>query len=78
MTAEQRKNTRPNIDREDAIVLDNGVKSEYNYTKEEYDAYGWTYANGILDDGQMKDFSSKFAEALNGSRRLKRRNAESS
>ena len=55
-----------------SLPLDNGAKSEYNYTKEEYDAYGWTYANGILDDGQMEDFSHKFSEALVGSKAFKK------
>ena len=42
------------------------IKAERNniYTKESYNDYGWARANDIINAGQNKDFTSKFAEAL--------------
>ena len=39
---------------------------KYGYTKKEYNDHGWARANEILSAGQNKDFTTKFAQALNG------------
>ena len=36
------------------------------YTPRDYKNYGWARANNILNAGQNKDFTSKFAQAING------------
>lgn len=38
------------------------------YTEQEYDAFGWVRANNVINSGQYKDFTTKFAEATNGSK----------
>ncbi|MBQ3588893.1 MAG: hypothetical protein II980_00415, partial [Clostridia bacterium] len=38
------------------------------YTEQEYNAFGWVRANNVINAGQYKDFTTKFAEAINGSK----------
>ena len=49
-----------------AIKTHRQRKKYGNYTKKEYDDFGWARANEILSAGQNKDFTSKFAQAING------------
>ena len=42
----------------------------YSYTKEQYNNFGWVRANDILNEGQARDFYSKFADAVTGSARF--------
>ncbi len=37
-----------------------------NYTEKQYNDFGWARANGVLSAGQNKDYTSKFADAVNG------------
>jgi len=38
------------------------------YTEQDYNAFGWVRANNVINAGQYKDFTTKFAEAINGSK----------
>lgn len=42
------------------------LKSKHVYTEEEYNNFGWARANSIINAGQNKDFTKKFAEILEG------------
>lgn len=52
-----------------------GLKANRNklYTEEEYNSFGWARANGIINAGQNKDFTSKFAEALTNPKSIYRK-----
>ncbi|MBQ2735517.1 MAG: hypothetical protein IJF33_06760, partial [Clostridia bacterium] len=41
-----------------------------NYTEEQYNNFGWVRANDILNEGQARDFYSKFADAVTGRARF--------
>ena len=41
----------------------NGTR-HYDYTKEQYEAYGWVRANDVLSTDQYRDFVSKFADVV--------------
>ncbi len=42
------------------------AKEKYGYNKSQYNDYAWARGNEILNAGQNKDFTSKFAQAING------------
>ncbi len=64
--AEKRKNTRPDIDREDVVFSDVNVSfSSQNverYTEKEYNDYGWVAANEVLTGKELKKLYSQFAD----------------
>ena len=39
-------------------------KSVDNLTEEQYNNFGWVRANDVLNSGEQKDFTSKFADAV--------------
>ncbi len=47
------------------LPLENYTEEEYNYTKEQYESFGWATYN-LLNNGQRKDFDTKFSQARNG------------
>ncbi|GEM_PF-3811457 len=46
--------------------LDDGKGGIYNYTKEQYERFGWVRANDVLSAKVWEDFTEKFAKAKNG------------
>ena len=46
--------------------LKENISKYGGYTPRDYKNYGWARANNILNAGQNKDFTSKFAQAING------------
>ena len=46
--------------------LKENISKYGGYTPRDYKNYGWARANNILNAGQNKDFTSKFAQAVNG------------
>ena len=47
--------------------IDESDEMRYNeYTEEQYESFGWVRANDVLNSGEWKDFTSKFADAVTG------------
>ncbi len=66
---ESEPNVNTNSKKRNALPLEKGADLEYNeYSEKQYNDFGWARANEILNEGQNKDFTTKFAEAVNGSR----------
>lgn len=49
--------------------ISNKKKSkDHKYTIEDYNSFGWARVNDVINAGQNRDFTTKFAEATNGSK----------
>lgn len=57
-----RVNSEKVQDTEDRQALPEDVD---NYTEKQYNNFGWVRANNVISAGQYKDFTSKFASAVN-------------
>ena len=63
-----RKNTRPDIDREDVVFADDATTSFSlqnieRYSEKEYNDYGWVAVNEVLTGNELKSLNSQFADA---------------
>ena len=48
------------------VVKYKKAREKYGYNKKQYNNYGWARGNEIINAGQNKDFSGKFALATKG------------
>lgn len=62
-----RKNTRPDIDRDDVVFADANVSFSLQdierYAEKEYNDYGWVAVNEVLTGNELKSLNSQFADA---------------